>query len=75
MKKTVNLETIVYCVYESEIEEQPDERTRESKKKSCYESTREQLNQIFRVLDFDANLIKDLLIRDLTLFHMKMDRL
>ena len=32
MKKTVNLETIVYCVYESEIEEQPDERTRESKK-------------------------------------------
>lgn len=59
MKKTVNLETIVYCVYESEIEEQPDERTRESKKKSCYESTREQLNQIFRVLDFDANLIKD----------------
>ena len=35
MKKAVNLETIVYCVYESEIEEQPNERTRESKKKSC----------------------------------------
>jgi len=59
MAQVVNLEKIVSYVFDSEIESQPDEVTRESKKNSCYEKTREQLNQIFKNLDFSTNLIKD----------------
>ena len=59
MANVVNLEKIVSYVFESEIESQPDEVTRESKRKSCYEGTREQLNQIFKNLGFHTNLIKD----------------
>lgn len=59
MAKVVNLEKIVSYVFESEIESQPDEVTRESKRKNCYEGTREQLNQIFKNLGFHTNLIKD----------------
>ena len=59
MANVVNLEKIVNYVFDSEIDSQPDEMTRESKRKSCYEGTREQLNQIFKNLGFHTNLIKD----------------
>lgn len=59
MVNVVNLEKIVNYVFECEIESQPDEKTRESKRKSCYEGTREQLNQIFKALDFHTDLIKN----------------
>ena len=59
MAQVVNLEKIVSYVFDSEIESQPDEVTRESKRKSCYEGTREQLNQIFKNLGFHTSLIKD----------------
>lgn len=59
MGKYVNLDQIVNYVYESEFDEEPTAETRESKKNSRYENVREQLTQIFDVLDFCVDLIKD----------------
>lgn len=59
MGKYVNLDQIVEYVYESELDGEPTEESRECKKNSRYETTREQLTQIFNVLDFCVDLIKD----------------
>lgn len=59
MRKYVNLEQIVNYVFESELEQEPTEMSRECKRNSRYENTREQLTQIFNALDFSVDLIKD----------------
>ena len=59
MGKYVNLEQIVNYVFESEFDEQPTPETREYKRNSRYENTRDQLTQILNALDFHVDLIKD----------------
>lgn len=55
----VNLESIVNYIYESDVELEPAE-TREYFMNSKYESARTSLNDVFKAIDFDAELLKDM---------------